>query len=153
MDLAGSLEQIHPLCQPCGAPPLAVLPPAAAHTLLLIMIWRHQQHALFWVACGCRKSRELYDNCLSTGRCIWKWALSFFLLILFSAPSSVLPPPWAVLSALSRQSMLHFFQQRTGKCCQTAEVWEQQVHVASYCFSFISYTNRLSSTQRVGPKI
>lgn len=72
MHLAGSLEQIHSLCQPRGAPPLAVLPPAVAHTLLLLIVRRRQQRALFWAVCGCPKSRGLYGNCFCTGRCIWQ---------------------------------------------------------------------------------
>lgn len=70
--LAGSLEQIHSLCQPRGALPLAVLPPAAAHTLLLLIVWRRQQHALFGSVCSCPESRELCGSCFCTGRWIWE---------------------------------------------------------------------------------
>lgn len=69
--LAGSLKQIYSLCQPHGALPLAVLPPTAAHTLLLLIFWRHQQRALFWMEGGCPECRELCGHCFCTGRWIW----------------------------------------------------------------------------------
>lgn len=69
--LAGSLKQIHSLCQPRGALPLVVLPPAAVHTLLLLIFWRRQQHALFWMECACPECRELCGHCFRIGRWIW----------------------------------------------------------------------------------